>query len=212
VIQPGDIIEDMAEHGASCKSGSGGKDTVDAMAFPATGPQNRTDAIRLARVRKEAQKILARFLEIGAVHVETAILQPAELLLDLYGENIRSRAFVTRDPLRGEFMLRPDYTVPVAKMHMDEGGSPAHCAYLGPVWRMQPASSDQPAESLQVGYEAFGVHDRARSDAEVFGLFADLLAPDPVTVTIGDLGILLAAIDGMSTSKRRKAALRRHLW
>ncbi|MDC3265334.1 hypothetical protein OAU61_04555, partial [Planktomarina temperata] len=41
------------------------------------------------------------------------ILQPADVLLDLYGEDIRARAYVTSDPLRGEQMLRPDFTVPV---------------------------------------------------------------------------------------------------
>jgi hypothetical protein len=35
--------------------------------------------------------------------------------LDLYGENIRARAYVTSDPVLGEKMLRPIYTVPVAE-------------------------------------------------------------------------------------------------
>ena len=44
------------------------------------------------------------------------------LLLDLYGEDIRARAYVTSDALRGEQMLRPDFTVPVVQMHMAERG------------------------------------------------------------------------------------------
>lgn len=164
------------------------------------------------QVRARAEQFLSRFTEAGAVHVETAVLQPADLLLDLYGEDIRARAFVTRDPVRGEFMLRPDYTVPVARMVMETGGRPARFAYLGPVWRMQPPDSDRPAETLQVGYEIFGNGDRAAADAELFGLFCELLAPAGLTVTVGDMGILLAAVDSLETHDRRKAALRRHLW
>ena len=54
----------------------------------------------------------------GAMRVEPAALQPADVLLDLYGEDIRARAFVTRDE-GAEMMLRPDFTVPIVRLHMD---------------------------------------------------------------------------------------------
>ena len=73
----------------------------------------------------------------GAVPVEADILQPAETLLDLYGEDIRARAYVTHDPLRGEMMLRPDFTVPVVQAHMAHGADPARYAYMGEVFRRQ---------------------------------------------------------------------------
>ena len=73
-------------------------------------------------IRAEALRLQAGFINAGAVVLETSILQPADLLLDLYGEDIRARAYVTSDPLRGEQMLRPDFTVPVVQMHMAEGG------------------------------------------------------------------------------------------
>ena len=56
--------------------------------------------------RAEAQRLLAHFRAQGAGEVEARILQPAAELLDLYGEDIRARAFVTQDPLQGEMMLR----------------------------------------------------------------------------------------------------------
>ena len=71
-----------------------------------------------AEVLAKAATLRARLEQAGALPVETPILQPAETLLDLYGEEIRARAYVTSDALRGEQMLRPDFTVPVVQMHM----------------------------------------------------------------------------------------------
>ncbi|MEM9242368.1 MAG: ATP phosphoribosyltransferase regulatory subunit, partial [Pseudomonadota bacterium] len=75
-------------------------------------------------VRTEAARLMKVFEGAGAVPVDAAILQPAEVLLDLYGEDIRARAYVTSDALRGEQMLRPDFTVPVVQMHMAHGAEP----------------------------------------------------------------------------------------
>ena len=88
-------------------------------------------------IRAEALRLQAGFINAGAVVLETSILQPADLLLDLYGEDIRARAYVTSDPLRGEQMLRPDFTVPVVQMHMAEGAEPARYTYAGEVFRRQ---------------------------------------------------------------------------
>ena len=71
--------------------------------------------------------------------VEADMLLPADTLLDLYGEDIRARAYVTADPLRGEMMLRPDFTVPVVQAHM-QGAEPARYCYLGEVFRKQDAA------------------------------------------------------------------------
>ena len=67
------------------------------------------------------QRLLAAFREAGAVEVSPDILLPAGALLDLYGEDIRARAYVTTDPVRGEVMLRPDFTVPLVQLHMAGG-------------------------------------------------------------------------------------------
>jgi ATP phosphoribosyltransferase regulatory subunit len=164
------------------------------------------------KARAEAERLLAAFRDAGAVQVEADILQPAETLLDLYGEDIRARAYVTRDPLRGEMMLRPDFTVPVVQAHMQDGAEPARYTYMGEVFRKQEHRGDRPSEFLQVGYEVFDRADPARADAEVFALFAGLLAPLGLRAATGDLGILLAAVQGLSTTGQRKRALLRHVW
>jgi ATP phosphoribosyltransferase regulatory subunit len=163
-----------------------------------------------AAERAEAARLLGLFLDAGAKPVEAAILQPADTLLDLYGEDIRARAFTTQGP-DGEAMLRPDFTVPVVQMHMAEGGDPARYAYAGEVFRRQPIDTDRPSEYLQVGFELFG-GEPAEADAECFALFHDMLAPLDLRVVTGDIGILTAAIRGLAASEARRAALLRHVW
>lgn len=166
----------------------------------------------MTAARDEAARLLAAFEAAGATAVEAPTLLPAEVLLDLYGEDIRARAFTTHDPLRGELMLRPDFTVPVVQMHMTGGADPARYAYAGEVFRMQEEHPERPSEYLQVGFELFTRDDPARADAEVFALFHRLLEGLPLRVATGDIGILTAAVRGLRTSDARKAALMRHLW
>jgi ATP phosphoribosyltransferase regulatory subunit len=110
-------------------------------------------------------------------------------------------------------MLRPDFTVPVVEMHMMNGADhPARYTYLGEVFRKQKAGSSRPSEYLQLGFELFGGDDPARADAEVFALFHAALEGLGLRPVTGDMGVLLAAIEGLSTTHVRKAALRRHVW
>ena len=90
-----------------------------------------------AAIRAEGERLLTAFVAAGAVPVEADVLQPAGTLLDLYGEDIRARAYVTFDPVMGEMMLRPDFTVPVVQAHMAGGADPARYAYMGKVFRRQ---------------------------------------------------------------------------
>jgi ATP phosphoribosyltransferase regulatory subunit len=165
-----------------------------------------------AAIRAEGERLLQAFVQAGAVAVEADILQPAGTLLDLYGEDIRARAYVTDDPLRGELMLRPDFTVPVVQAHMAHGAEPARYAYLGEVFRKQMRGSGRATEYLQVGYEVFDRTSPEAADAEVFALIRDLMAGLDLRPVTGDIGILMAAVRGLETSDRRKAALLRHVW
>lgn len=163
-------------------------------------------------IRAAAEHLFTAFQAAGAVPVDADILLPAETLLDLYGEDIRARAYVTLDPLRGEMMLRPDFTVPVVQAHMSGGADPARYCYLGEVFRQQDGRPNRPSEYLQVGFELFDRSAPEAADAEVFALFAGLLADLNLRPATGDIGILMAAVRGVTTTPRRKAALLRHIW
>lgn len=165
-----------------------------------------------ADILTRAAGLRTHFETQGAVPVETPILQNAEVLLDLYGEDIRGRAYVTSDALRGEQVLRPDFTVPVVQMHMEKGAEPARYTYSGEVFRRQEQDPDRANEYIQVGYEVFDRSNPAQADAEVYALFANALEGLHLRSSTGDIGILMAAVQGLQTTDRRKAALMRHIW
>ena len=165
-----------------------------------------------AQTLAHATALRDTFIAAGAVPVETPILQPADALLDLYGEEIRGRAYVTSDALRGEQMLRPDFTVPVVEMHMAHGAEPARYTYAGEVFRRQEDYPTRDSEYVQVGYEVFDRVDPAAADAEVFALISQAVAPLGLRAVTGDIGILMAAVEGLETTSPRKAALLRHIW
>ena len=164
-----------------------------------------------AVIRAEAEALFAGLLAAGAQPVEADILLPAGTLLDLYGEDIRARAYVTADPMAGEMMLRPDFTVPVVQAHMSCGADPARYAYMGEVFRRQEHLDGRAREYMQVGFEVFD-RDAIAADAEVFALFTRLLDGLNLRPATGDIGILMAAVRGLSTTERRKSALLRHIW
>lgn len=165
-----------------------------------------------ADILARAAGLRDRFERAGALVVEPPILQPAETLLDLYGEDIRARAYVTSDALRGEQMLRPDFTVPVVQMHMATGAEPARYTYAGEVFRRQEHDPDRASEFIQVGYEVFDRTDPAAADAEVYALIRDALGDLALRSATGDIGILMAAVSGLRIADRRRAALMRHIW
>lgn len=165
-----------------------------------------------ARMRAEAMRLRAGFERAGALNVETAVLQPASALLDLYGEDIRARAYTVVDAIRGEQMMRPDFTLPVVQMHMAFGAEPARYTYAGEVFRRQDEDPERDNEYFQVGYELFSRADPAMCEAEVFELLHSTLSDMPLRVATGDIGVLDAALEGLALSPARRQALRRHIW
>jgi ATP phosphoribosyltransferase regulatory subunit len=155
-----------------------------------------------------AEALVASYERAGYAKVAPAILQPAEPFLDLSGEDIRKRMYLTTAPGGGEFCLRPDLTIPVSRDYLASSGAgrPAGFCYLGPIFRHR---LDQPAEFLQAGIESFGRPDKAAADAEVIALGLEATAhyglsqPD---IQIGDVALfcgLIAALDLPPAWKRR---------
>ena len=159
-----------------------------------------------------ARAFQSAIVEQGAIVTDADYLLPADALLDLYGEDIRARAFTTHDPLRGEQMMRPDFTVPIVQEHMANGTGLARYTYMGKVFRKQEVHEDRATEYVQVGYEIFDGSDPASADAEVFATIAGLLSHVNVVPVTGDIGILRAAVQGLETTDWRRSALMRHLW
>src|SRR5438270_963567 len=157
---------------------------------------------------KRAEALVASFERAGYIRVAPAILQPAEPFLDLSGEDIRKRMFLTIDPHGRELCLRPDLTIPVSRHYLTSpaAGKAHGFCYLGQVFRHRQNES---SEFLQAGIESFGRPDIAAADAEMLALALDttvhygLAKPD---IRIGDVGLfaaLIAALDLAPAWKRR---------
>ena len=65
-----------------------------------------------------AEALVASYERAGYARVTPAILQPAEPFLDLSGEDIRKRMYLTNAPGGAEFCLRPDLTIPVSRDYL----------------------------------------------------------------------------------------------
>lgn len=171
---------------------------------------------RLNRVNIELTNI---FNDAGFQPIEPGILQPAEPLFDLYGEEIWDRAFVIEDVASaggdGALCLRPDFTVPVARAHLASGGGSGRYGYFGPVFRRSPQGEEQPLQHLQAGFEIIGAADPGAADAEAFDLARKALDWAGVTswrVVTGDLSIIFSVLDAVSMPDSWRRRLKRHFW
>ena len=157
---------------------------------------------------QRAMELVASYVRAGYTPIEPPVLQPAEPFLDLSGEDIRRRMFLTSDPHGRELCLRPDLTIPVSRAYLQSPAASKAAAfcYLGPVFRHREGVA---AEFLQAGIESFARQDKAAADAEMLALGLEattlygLTAPD---IRIGDVGLFaafVAALDLAPAWKRR---------
>lgn len=155
-----------------------------------------------------ADSLLATYERAGYARAHPAILQPAEPFLDLSGEDIRARMFLTAGRAGEELCLRPDFTIPVSRDYLASSvaGRPQGYCYLGPVFRDRGAL---PGEFLQAGIESFGRADKAEADAETLALGLAATAHfgrTAPTVMTGDVALFTALVSALDLApgwKRR---------
>jgi ATP phosphoribosyltransferase regulatory subunit len=96
------------------------------------------------------ERALDHFLAAGFERTEPPILHPAAIFLDMSGEEVRRRLFLTAGAAGEELCLRPEYTIPVCRAYLnsDRAGAIAEYSYLGPVFR---ARAGQDGEQTQTG-------------------------------------------------------------
>jgi ATP phosphoribosyltransferase regulatory subunit len=156
-----------------------------------------------------ADALVASYERAGYARVAPAILQPAEPFLDLSGEDIRRRMYLTTDAGGRELCLRPDFTIAVSRDYLASpaAGSPAGFCYLGPIFRQQDGGF---GEVLQAGIESFGRRDVAAADAEIFALGLEatslygVTAPD---IRMGDVGLFIALVEALDIAPAWKRRL-----
>jgi ATP phosphoribosyltransferase regulatory subunit len=143
--------------------------------------------------------VLALFKSAGHAPVSPPILQPANVLLDLIGEDIRRRLFLTNGTDGADLCLRPDFTIPVCRHHIAHGDNtlPTGYCYNGPVFRQR---ADGLGEIPQMGAESLGRTDIAEADADLLALSVEALSTfglQDMSIRIGDETIFAAVLAGL---------------
>ena len=178
------------------------------------------DPQTLEDLARQAGSLIDLFRTAGYTLISPSILQPADIFLDRYGEEIRGRTYVFTDPEGAELCLRPDLTIPACRHHLEQDPPPAgearYC-YDGPAFRFQAGGPNggRPREFGQIGIEFFGGSNAEIADIEVMGLAieaVDTAGLKDYAIHLGDLGIFAAFVDGIEMPERWRERLKQRFW
>lgn len=175
---------------------------------------------QFAALEAQAQILMTVFTNAGHESVAPAIIQPANVFLDVIGESLRARTYVFTDPDGAELCLRPDLTVPACRLHIArnaDAATPAKYCYNGSAFRFQPQGADEvhPREFRQAGIERFGDTQAARAEAETIALILKALAAAGLkswTLQIGDLGLFRSVLNAVQMPERWQKRLSDAFW
>lgn len=151
--------------------------------------------------KKSPVKELLTLLDgAGYEQIDPDILYPANIFVDLIGEDIRRRLFVSPG-LDGEDMaLRPDMTIPVCLHHLANGDASREkrYAYHGKVFRQR--GHDASGEFYQAGIEHIAPSSRFEADVETLSLALKAISGaniEALSIKIGDKALFLALLDAL---------------
>ncbi len=177
-------------------------------------------ARKFEALEAQAQRLMSVFTKAGYEAVAPAIIQPADVFLDVVGERLRARTYVFTDPDGSELCLRPDLTVPTCRLHLErhpEADVEARYCYNGPAFRFQPGgvTAAHPREFRQAGIEYFGSSSREEAESEAVRLTLEAVRAaglESFGLRIGDLGLFQALLDAIDMPDRWRARLRHQFW
>lgn len=171
-------------------------------------------------LERQAALIMSMMIEAGCEAVAPAIIQPADVFLDVIGEDLRARTYVFTDPEGHELCLRPDLTVPTCRLYLarhPQADLAARYCYNGSVFRFQPLGGDaaRPNEFRQAGFELLGEADREAAETEALVLVVRALeaaGAQGYRIRMGDLGLFHALLDDLDLPERARQRLRAQFW
>jgi len=143
-----------------------------------------------------AADLLADFERLGTLRVDTPVIQPAEPFLDMAGEDLRRRIFMTESETGKSLCLRPEFTIPVCLRHIETAtGTPQRYSYLGEIFRQRREGAN---EFYQAGIEDLGETDVASADAraisDAIAILTARLPGKKLDVTLGDQSVFEAVV------------------
>ncbi|RLQ87259.1 ATP phosphoribosyltransferase regulatory subunit [Notoacmeibacter ruber] len=138
--------------------------------------------------------------EAGAQRTVLPVIQPADPFLDMAGEDLRRRIFLTESETGQALCLRPEFTIPVCLKHLQERPpEPIRYGLCAQVFRQH---RDGDSEFFQAGIEDLGTEDwiaaDARALADAAGLVARLRGSDEgLVATLGDQAVFAAILEAL---------------
>jgi ATP phosphoribosyltransferase regulatory subunit len=175
-------------------------------------------AIEFEALEAQAASLMKLFVDSGYERVAPAFIQPASLFLDRIGEALRARTYVFTDPDGEELCLRPDLTIPTARVFLERDGQrpDAKFCYNGPAFRVQEGKPDPlcPREFRQAGIEYYG-EPRLEADLEVLALTIEAVRKGGVrffTIKAGHIGLFTALLNALSMPARWRERLAHSFW
>ncbi|APH73252.1 ATP phosphoribosyltransferase regulatory subunit [Aquibium oceanicum] len=158
-----------------------------------------------------APDITALFAAREADLVDVPVIQPADPFLDMAGEDLRRRIFLTESETGAALCLRPEFTIPVCLDHIaSQAGTPRRYAYLGEVFRQRREGGN---EFFQAGIEDLGETDAAMADArsvaDAHALLSLALPGRALAVTLGDQSVFEAVLAALGLPRGWRMRLAR---
>jgi ATP phosphoribosyltransferase regulatory subunit len=158
-----------------------------------------------------AADILSLFAARAADVVDVAVIQPADPFLDMAGEDLRRRIFLTESETGQTLCLRPEFTIPVCLDHISsQSGTPRRYSYLGEVFRQRREGGN---EFFQAGIEDLGDENTAQADArslaDAAALLRLVLPGRDLNVTLGDQTIFEAVLAALGLPRGWRMRLAR---
>ena len=177
-------------------------------------PRGYRDVLALEAAERDA--LVARMSEAlgswGYEYVETPIVERLETLESAAGGDLKTSLFRLFDSDGPLLALRPEMTVPIARLvatRLGVGAQPHRLRYAGRVFREQPSMRGESREFMQVGVELVGDGGPV-ADAEVIALMSDALAAsglDQYTIGVGTVAVLRGLITAASMDSQWQEAV-----
>lgn len=144
-------------------------------------------------------RLLDEFAARGTARIDTPVIQPAAPFLDMAGEDLRRRIFLTESETGESLCLRPEFTIPVCLRHIANAtGTPRRYCYLGEVFRQRREGDN---EFYQAGIEDLGEIATASADAravnDAMQILENLIPGRKLTITLGDQAVFEAVVKAL---------------
>jgi ATP phosphoribosyltransferase regulatory subunit len=160
------------------------------------------------------QNLINLLERAGYPRADVPLLQRADVFLDLSGEDIRRRLYLTQDASGAELCLRPEFTIPLCLQAVSTTAATplkATMSYCGPVFRHRQGEN---GEFIQAGVESLGRTDAEAADAEVLALAVEAaraLGQTSPAIRMGDAGLIHGVLESLAVPQGLARRLKRRL-